>query len=660
MNTHCTEKIFKVQTEQFADLRILRYRIPGFEDLTPKTKELLYYLHEAALAGRDIIWDQNFRHNLLIRKTLENIVKTFSGNRNSPDWKQFLVYTKRVWFSNGIHHHNSMDKIIPSFSIDYFEELIRGSNQAYFREIAGDFSNLTKLLIPVIFDENVASKRVVQDEGIDLVLASANNFYENVTQDEVEEFYGKLVNPNDQRPISYGLNSRLVKKDGRIAEQIWKVGGMYSGAIEKIVFWLNKAIAVTNSEKQKAALKKLVEFYETGDLKLFDEYSVLWVNDTETDIDVINGFIEVYGDPLGRKATFESVVSIKDSEATRRAQTISDNAQWFEDHSPTQPEYKKENVKGVSARGINVVIESGDCSPSTPIGINLPNADWIRAEHGSKSVTINNIMQAYDEASREAGTIEEFAFSDEEIELAKKWGMLASNLHVDLHEIVGHGSGKLKEGVANPSETLKSYASTLEETRADLFALYYAIDQKLVDLGLMPDISVGKAEYNSYIRGGLMIQLVRVEPGKNIEESHMRNRQLIASWAYEKGQKDNVIEKKVKDGKTFFVVNDHQKLRIIFGQLLREVQRIKSEGDYEAGKNLVEKYGVKVDQEIHQEVLERWQKLGIAPFSGFINPRLTPIFTNGVLKDVIAEYPDDFASQMLEYSVKYSFLPVNN
>lgn len=660
MDTHCAENLFKVQTEQFADLRILRYRIPGFDDLPVVKKELLYYLYEAALSGRDIIWDQNFRHNLLIRKTLENIVKTYSGDRNTPAWKQFLVYAKRVWFSNGIHHHNSMDKMVPTISTAYFNDLIRNSNQLYFNEIAGDVDNLLKLLIPVLFDENIASKRVVQDEGVDLVLASANNFYENVTQDEVEEFYGKLVNPDDSRPISYGLNSRLVKKDGHIAEQIWKAGGMYSAAIEKIVFWLKKAIAVTESEKQKAALNKLVEFYETGNLKCFDEYSVLWLNDTETDIDVINGFIEVYGDPLGRKATFESVVSIKDSEATRRAQTISDNAQWFEDHSPTHPAYKKENVKGVTARGINVVVESGDCSPSTPIGINLPNADWIRAEHGSKSVTINNIMQAYDEASREAGAIEEFAYSEEEIELAKKWGMLASNLHVDLHEIVGHGSGKLKDGVANPSETLKSYASTLEETRADLFALYFAIDEKLVHLGLMPDISVGKAEYNSYIRGGLMIQLVRVEPGKNIEESHMRNRQLIAAWAYEKGKPDNVIEKKVKNGKTFFVVNDHEKLRNLFGTLLCEVQRIKSEGDYEAGKNLVENYGVKVDQEIHGEVLERWKKLGIAPFSGFINPCLVPVFQQGELTNVEVFYPDDFTGQMLEYGLNYSFLPVSN
>jgi len=654
------EHAFKVQTEQFADIRILRYRIPGFEALPLEKKELLYYLYEAALSGRDILWDQNYKFNLLVRKTLENIVKSYPGDRTSEEWNNFLVYTKSVWFSNGIHHHNSMDKLMPEFSQKYFTSLINESDHKGFPDEFMDKEEFAKFLVPIIFDEKVASKRVVQDEGADLVLASANNFYENVNQAEVEEYYGKLTNKDDSRPVSHGLNSKLVKKDGQIVEQTWKIGGMYSAAIEKVVFWLEKAIEVAESEKQKLALKKLVEFYKTGDLKLFDEYSILWLADTDSEIDVINGFIEVYGDPIGRKATFESVVSIRDIEATRRAKTISDHAQWFEDHSPTHPEYKKENVKGVSARGINVVIESGDCSPSTPIGINLPNADWIRAEHGSKSVTINNIMVAYDEASKESGAIEEFAFSEQEIQMSKKWGMLASNLHVDLHEIVGHGSGKLKDGTGNPAETLKSYASTLEEARADLFALYYAIDEKLIELGLMPDISVGLTEYNSYIRGGLMTQLVRVELGKNIEESHMRNRQLIASWAYEKGQNENVIEKKVKNGKTFFVVNDHQKLRILFGQLLREIQRIKSEGDYEAGKNLVENYGVKVDQEIHAEVLERWKKLGIAPFSGFLNPKLVPVFQEGLLKDVMAEYPDDFATQMLEYAENYSFLPVIN
>jgi dipeptidyl-peptidase-3 len=436
---------------------------------------------------------------------------------------------------------------------------------------------------------------------------------------------------------------------------------MYHESIKRIICWLEKAAGLAENQKQKSALQKLIEFYKTGDLRSFDEYNILWLADNDSIIDVVNGFIEVYGDPLGRKATFESVVSIRDEEATRRAKTISDNAQWFEDNSPTNPLYKKDKVRGVTAKGINVIVESGDCSPSTPIGINLPNADWIRAEHGSKSVTINNIMVAYDLASRESGVIEEFAWSDEEIALSKKYGILASNLHVDLHEIVGHGSGKLKEGVANPSDTLKSYASTLEEARADLFALYYAIDPKLIELGLMPEIEVGKTEYNSYIRGGLMTQLVRVESGKNIEESHMRNRQMIAKWAYEKGLAENVIEKKTRNGKTFFVINDHLKLRSLFGELLREVQRIKSEGDFEAGKKLVETYGVKVDEEIHAEVLERWKKLNIAPFAGFINPRLEPVFEDdGTLLDVNISYPDDFAQQMMEYGEKYSFLPDYN
>jgi dipeptidyl-peptidase-3 len=481
-----------------------------------------------------------------------------------------------------------------------------------------------------------------------------------VNQQEAEDFYQKLSDVTDPNPVSFGLNSKLVKENGKIVEKVWKIGGMYSEAIEKIVFWLEKAITVAENPIQKATLSKLVAFYKTGDLKEFDEYNILWLQDTKSVVDVVNGFIEVYGDPLGRKGTFESVVSIRDTESTKRAKTVSDNAQWFEDHSPTDPEYKKKNVTGVSAKGINVVIESGDCSPSTPIGINLPNADWIRAEYGSKSVTIDNIMVAYDEASKNSGAIEEFAWSDEEVQLSKKWGNLNSNLHVDLHEIVGHGSGKLMEGVGNPADTLKNYASTLEEARADLVALYYAIDPKLVELKLMPEIEVGFAEYNSYIRGGMMTQLVRVELGKNIEESHMRNRQLIAAWAYHLGKSDKIITKKTRDGKTFFVVNNHILLREIFGSMLREIQRIKSEGDYETGKNLVEKYGVKVDFELHKEVLERWKKLNIAPFSGFINPRLVPVFNDGTIVAVNIEYPEDFTGQMLEYAEKHSYLPTQN
>ena len=653
-------KPFTIKTEQFSDIKILRYRVPGFEDLLLSQKILLYYLYEAALAGRDILWDQNYRHNLLIRRSLENIFKTYSGERSGENWENFVIYLKRVWFSNGIHHHYSMDKFVPEIPEDFFGQLIKNADFAGFPGNFKDAESLTHFMIPLIFDKEMDSKRVVQDSGLDLIAASANNFYENVSQQEAEDFYQKLADQADSNPVSFGLNSKLVKENDQITEKVWKVGGMYSEAIEKIVYWLQKAVTVAENPLQKATLNKLVDFYKSGDLKEFDEYNILWLQDTKSLIDVVNGFIEVYGDPLGRKGTFESVVSIRDLEATKRAKTISDNAQWFEDASPTHPEYKKKNVTGVSAKAINVVIESGDCSPSTPIGINLPNADWIRAEYGSKSVTIDNIMVAYNEESKNSGAIEEFAWSDEEVQLSKKWGNLNANLHVDLHEIVGHGSGKLKEGVGNPAETLKNYASTLEEARADLVALYFAIDPKLVKLNLMPEIEAGFAEYNSYIRGGLMTQLVRVEPGKNIEESHMRNRQLIAAWAYEMGKAENIIERKSRDGKTFFVINNHLLLREIFGAMLREIQRIKSEGDFEAGKNLVEKYGVKVDPDLHKEVLERWKKLNIAPFSGFINPRLSPVFDNEAIVDVKIEYPDDFTEQMLEYAGKYSFLPTVN
>lgn len=646
---------FKIQTEQFADIKILRYQVPGFDALPLKQKKLLYYLYEAALSGRDMIYDQNYKHNLLIRHLLEIILRTYSGDRENEDWEKFLVYIKKVWFSNGIHHHYSMDKFIPQVSEAYFRSLVANSDLSDLKDGAGLSNNIDRI-IEIIFDQNLDAKRMVQDDGVDMIQGSANNFYENVTQQEAEDFYKRRSEPSDETPVSWGLNSKLVKENGEVKELTWKVGGLYSEAIEKVVHWLEKAIEVAESETQKQALEKLVEYYRTGDLKAFDDYSILWLQDKDTNVDVVNGFIEVYGDALGRKATFESVVSIRDAEATKRAATISNNAQWFEDHSPTHPEFKKEKVEGVSAKGINVVVESGDCSPATPIGINLPNADWIRAKHGSKSVTINNIMSAYDEASRESGAIEEFAWSDEEVQLSKKWGHQATVLHVDLHEIVGHGSGKLAAGVGNPGDTLKNYASTIEEARADLFALYFAIDEKLIDLGLMPSLEVGHAEYNSYIRGGLMTQLVRVEPGQNIEESHMRNRQLIAKWALEKGAPQNVIEKRTRDGKTYFVVNDHQKLRKIFGELLREVQRIKSEGDFEAARNLVENYGVKVDPEIHAEVLERWKKLNIAPFAGFINPRLVPVLENGSISDVKIEYPDDFTTQMLEYGRKYSLL----
>lgn len=652
---------FKYFTEKFDDFQILRYRVPGFEKLSLNKKILLYYLYQAALSGRDILWDQNYKHNLCIRKTLENIVATYNGNRNNEDFEKFMTYTKKVWFSNGIHHHYSTEKFIPDFSKDYFVELIKNSSSENLPLMDNEsVEDLINKLTPIIFNKNIDNKRVNLDASKDLIKASANNFYEGISQAEAEKFYTDNTDVSDKEPVSAGMNSKLVKENGEIKEKVWKVNGMYSSAIEKIVFWLEKAIEVSESGKQKAALKKLVEFYKTGDLKTFDEYNKLWLKDTETDIDVINGFIEVYGDALGKKATFESVVSIRDEEATKKAKTISENAEWFEKHSPTQKEYKKENIKGVTAKAINAVVESGDCSPSTPIGINLPNADWLRAEYGSKSVSISNIVYAYDQISKNNGAIEEFAFDEEEIALSKKYSFLASNLHTDLHEIVGHGSGKLKAGVADPNTTLKNYSSTIEEARADLVALYFAFDDKLIKLGLMPCRDVGKAEYNSYIRGGLMTQLVRIKLGSVLEESHMRNRQIIAKWAYEKGLKDNVVEKKIKNNKTYFVINDYEKLRNIFGELLREVQRIKSEGDYEAAKNLVENYGVKIDKDLHKEVKSRWEKLKIPAYSGFIQPVLKPVLKDDKIVDVKILYLDNFTEQMMEYSREYSFLPVYN
>jgi len=648
---------FKYQTEQFADIRILRYQVKDFEQLPIERKEQLYYLYKAALYGRDIIYDQNYKHNIKIRKTIENILKTYSGDKSTDEFKKFVVYCKRFWFSNGIHHHYSMDKFVPEISETYFKELMEESDAKLFPMQKGESLNdFQDFIIPIIFDKKLDAKRVVLDHGVDLVKASANNFYENISQQEAEEFYKKMSAKGGKKAPSYGLNSKLVKEDGQIKELVWKVDGMYSDAIKKMLFWLRKAAAVAENDLQGAALNHLITFYETGDLSVFDEYSIAWLKDTSSLIDVVNGFIEVYGDPLGKKATYESVVSIRDIEATKRAETVSNNAQWFEDNSSTDRQYKKEKVKGLSAKAINVVVQAGDCSPSGPIGINLPNAEWIREEYGSKSVTISNIIEAYDEASKDSGALKEFAYSEEEVALSKKWSNVASSLHVDLHEIIGHGSGKLADGVADPSETLKNYASTLEEARADLAALYFAINPHLIELGLQRSIEVGYAEYNSYIRGGLMTQLVRVELGKNIEESHMRNRQLIAKWVYEKGQVDNVIEKKIKDNKTYFVVNDHQKLQKLFGDLLREVQRIKSEGDFEAGKQLVENYGVQVDYELHKEVLERWNKLNIAPYAGFINPKLEMKAGCGRVNDVVISYPDDFMTQMLEYGDRYSSL----
>lgn len=656
-----TNEGFKFLTEQFADLKIIRYQIPGFEELNPRQKELLYYLSEAALSGRDIIWDQNYKHNLRIRKTLETIVETYSGEKSGTEWDQFMVYTKRVWFSNGIHHHYSTMKFTPEFSPEYFAQLVKASNaQSLPLDEGQSVEDLITFLTPILFDPNVDSKRVNKDPNADLLLTSAGNYYEGVTQKEAEDFYAAMENKNDPTPVWHGLNSKLVKENGKLVEKVWKVGGMYGTAIERIVYWLSKAVTVAETDIQKKAFEKLIEYYQTGDLRKFDEYNILWVQDTAASVDAVNGFIEVYGDPLGHKATYESVISFKDLEATRRIAAISQQAQWFEDNSPLVESHKKKDVTGISAKVITVVTESGDASPSTPIGINLPNADWIRKIHGSKSVNLGNIVNAYSEAGKGGGMLNEFAYSQEEIDLDKKYGSLAGNLHTDMHEVIGHASGQINEGVGSPKQTLKNYASTLEEARADLVALYYIMDQKLVDIQVMDNLDVGKCEYNSYIRNGLMTQMVRLKLGDDIEEDHMRNRQLVAKWAYEKGKADNVIEFVKKDNKTFVRINDYAKLRVLFGELLREIQRIKSEGDFEAGKALVETYGVKVDPAIHAEVLERYKKLNIAPYGGFINPRLVAKMEGDQVKEVVVEYPEDFTGQMLDYGKRYSFLPWKN
>lgn len=647
---------FKIQTEQFDDIRILRYQVPGFETLPLQQKILINHLSQAALWGRDIIWDQNYKHNLRIRKTLEVILRSFSGNRENKNFQEFLIYAKKLFFSNGIHHHYSMDKFFPKCERVYFESLILASaTESLPLNEDQDLGVFIKDISEIIYSESIGRKRVSLDTNGDLVKDSSCNYYDNISQKEAEAFYFEKQK-NSSNGISHGLNSTLIKDGEELKEELWMIGGKYSPAIEKMVFWLKESVSNCENDEQRRALKKLIEFYETGDLKTFDDYSIEWLKDIHSSIDIIHGFIEVYGDPLGKKASYESVISIIDEEATKRAKTISDHALWFEQNSSTDKAFKKSEVKGVNARAVYVVMEAGDCSPATPIGINLPNADWIRAEYGSKSISISNIIDAYEEASKGNGSIQEFAYDEREVELHEKFGGIASKLHVDLHEIVGHGSGKLAPNTADPSETLKSYASTIEEARADLVALYFAIDEQLVKWNLMPSIEVGYCEYNSYIRGGLMTQLVRVQPGKDVEESHMRNRQLIAKWAYENGKDQKIIEKKQKDGKTYFVINDYNALRELFGKLLNEIQRIKSEGDYQVAQYLVETYGVKVDTELHEEVLGRWNKLNIAPYAGFINPSYELITKDDQIIDVKINYPNDFTKQMLDYGQNYSIL----
>jgi len=656
-----TPEGFQYLTEQFADLRILRYQVPGFDELEVEKKKLLYYLYQAALSGRDIIYDQNYKHNLLVRKTLETIVDSYTGDRSTEEFQKFMVYAKRVWFSNGIHHHYSKIKFLPEVSPEYFAQLVEDSAGGEFPLAEGEtLDDLIANLLPIIFDPEIDRKSVNLDAEVDLVADSANNYYAGLTQSQVEAYYAGVVDREDPTPISYGLNSKLVMTGDGPQERVWKVGGMYSEAIGPIVYWLEKAVSVAENETQAAALSKLVEYYKTGNLEFFDEYNILWVQDTESEIDAINGFIETYGDALSYRGAYESVVSIKDAEATKRIEAIAEQGQWFEDQSPIMDQHKREDVTGISAKVITVVVESGDSSPSSPIGINLPNANWIRSNYGSKSVTLGNLMESYYEGSKESGYLEEFAYSEEEIELGKLHGTLAANLHTDMHEVIGHASGTIEEGVGTPNETLKNYGDTLEEARADLIAVYYAMDPKLVEIGVMPSLDVGRVMIDGFIRNGLVWQLRRLELGENLEEAHMRNRQLVAKWVYEQGLEQNVIERVDEDGKTYFVIQDYEALRELFGQLLREIQRIKSQGDFEAGRDLVENYGVEVDRELHAQVLERFEKLGIAPYGGFINPRLVPVMEGDEVVDVEIEYPDDFTEQMLYYGQEYSLLPTYN
>ena len=646
----CTEQPKEAAwiVDKFDDIKVIRYEVPEFENLPLNEKLLIYYLAESAKCGRDIMFDQNFKYNLTIRRALEQIYTTYEGDKTAADFVAMEKYLKKVWFANGIHHHYSNDKFTPEFSREWFVEQLKGVD-------TGVVSH--EELAEVIFNPALYSSRLNQTAGVDMIAASAGNYYEGLTQKEVEKFYNKMINPKDPRPISYGLNSKLVKKNGKIFEQTYKVGGMYTEAIEQVVYWLEKAEAVAE-EPLKTTIGLLIKFYRTGDLKDFDAFNISWVQDTQSNVDFVNGFTETYGDPLGFKASWESVVNFIDKAACARTQTISEYAQWFEDNAPIQPEYRKPVVKGVSAKVITVAMLGGDCYPATPIGINLPNADWIRKEYGSKSVTIDNITYAYNKAAQGNGFSEEFVLRDEDRARMKQWGKLSDDLHTDLHECLGHGSGQLAPGTTGTE--LGSYSSTLEETRADLFALYYLGDEKMVEIGLIPTLDVAKAQYASYIMNGMMTQLSRIELGKNVEESHMRNRKMIAEWCYEKGKENNVIEWVEKDGKKYIVVNDFDALRTLFGQMLYEVQRIKSEGDYEAGKQLVEKYGVTIEPELHKQVRERYYALGIEPYGGFVNPEYTLVEKDGEVVDVVVSYPTNYTEQHLGYSKDYSFLPSIN
>lgn len=651
----CTNKTesgseFNFFAEQFEDIKVLRYQIPGFDQLSLQQKKLVYFLTEAGLAGRDIMYDQNYRHNLSIRRALEKIYVNYKGNRDTEDWNNFETYLKRIWFANGIHHHYSNDKFDPNFSRDYLSRLLSETG-----------SELNSEAFEVIFND-IDSKKVNRDASKGLVLGSAVNFYGvDVTENDVDNFYSSLKSPDPKKPLSLGLNSKLVREDGKLIEKVYRIGGMYSSSIEKIIYWLEKAKEVAENQKQEKGLELLIKYYKTGDLKTWDDYNVAWVEATDGDVDYINGFIEVYNDPKGYRGSYESVVQIKDFEMSKKMSAISNEAQWFEDNSTIMDAHKKKNVVGISYNTVNVAGESGDASPSTPIGINLPNANWIRANHGSKSISLGNILYAYGQAGS-TGSLEEFAYSKEEIELEKKYGKDSDNLHTALHEVIGHASGQIVEGVGTPKETLKSYASSLEEARADLVGLYFIPDKKMESLGIAGSAEdMGRTSYDGYIRNGLVTQLIRIKLGDDVEQSHMRNRQMVSKWVYERGKSENVIEKINRDGKTFFVINDYVRLRELFGELLREVQRIKSEGDFEAGKNLIETYGVKIDQDLHEEILKRNEKFNSAPYSGFINPVLVPVYnSDNEIVDINVTQPKDFASQMIEYAEKYTTLPNYN
>ncbi len=644
-NEVSSENDFKWKLEQFADVGILRYQINGFDQLTPQQRLLVYHLTEAGLAGRDIIYATNYRHNLEIRKLIDQLMA--NPKEDAPQWDEFETWAKRVWFSNGIHHHYSNMKFEPGFSVEFFDQLLDESNLSISDEAKR-----------AIFDPEFDNKKVSKDPNSDILLASAVNFYDpDITEQEAKEFYAKLSAETDSlRPISLGLNSKLVRtEDGGLAESVYHVGGLYSSALEKVVHHLNEAVKYAENQAQGNALKLLIEYYETGDLSKWDEYNIAWVSATEGDIDYINGFVEVYNDPLGYRGSYETIVQIRDFEASQRMAVVSEGAQWFEDNSPIMDEHKKKEVVGITYNIVTVAGEAGDASPATPIGVNLPNANWIRTEFGSKSVSLGNIEHAY-EMSRGEGFLKEFAYTTEEIERADAYGSVASKMHTALHEVIGHASGRINDGVGTTKETLQNYASTLEEARADLVALYYIADPHLIEMGLVENDGPGKAEYENYIRNGMMLQLRRVNPGENLEEDHMRNRQLVASWAYEMGKEENVIERKVVDGKTYFVINDYARLRELWGELLREIQRIKSEGDYEAGQALVETYGVRVDHELHAEVLRRVESLNQPPYQGFVNPVLVPVEENGEVVDVKVEYMTDFIAQMLYYAENYGHL----